>query len=175
MYTDIMIDIETMSTERNAAITQIGVVAFNIKTGAVFEPILRIAVQPDPDAHISFSTAQWWMQQSEEARASVFNKDTLRVSEYEALMQLNHYMVGLSAVYWAMPPSFDLSLLEDMAKRCGGNVPWKYNETRCLRTLAEVVGAKKEDRIKPINAHDAGDDALAQALTAIKYYKMLRG
>ena len=33
MYTDLMIDIETLATGSNAVVTQIGACAFNIRTG----------------------------------------------------------------------------------------------------------------------------------------------
>lgn len=178
-YNAVMIDIETLSTKPKAAVTQIGAAIFNLQTGAVFEPVFRARVKPDPRAHISFSTVQWWAAQSEEARTNVFSDGeglTQRLEEWQAFDALCRYCDGLVGVtYWAMPPSFDMTILEALADRNGMRVPWKYNETRCLRTLAELAGATKEDRVKPFLPHDAGSDALAQALSAIKYMRMLKG
>lgn len=177
-YTDIMVDIETLSTKRNAAITQLGAVAFNLETGEICDHAVGAFIEPSPQAVISYDTVSWWTKQSDEARAKVFSSP--RNSESEALLGLSMYAATtcvdlLKLRWWAMPPSFDLALLEDMAGRTTVPVPWAYDAPRCLRTLAEIAGATKEDRVKPEIAHDAYHDAKAQALSAIKYYKMIKG
>ena len=178
-FTDVMIDIETLSTDPNAAVIQIGAVAFNLQTGEIGKRPFKIHVFPSPESTVSYDTVCWWMQQSDEARKSVFETSACAV-EYEAVFQLETWLqleVGdtKETNFWAMPPTFDLTILENMMARAGCAPLWKYNRTRCLRTLAEVAGAKKEDRVVPTIAHDAAADALAQAQSAIKYYRMLKG
>lgn len=171
---DVMLDIETLATTPNAAVTQVGLVAFSFEKGVHPHKRMMLNVAPYEGAEISPSTIRWWMMQSDEARMSVFGPDLPLASEYSACAAIREFFSTLdNPRVWAMPPSFDVVILENMFRRTKQAIPWKYNATRDLRTLADLAGAVKEDRIDPTVAHDALADAVAQALSAVKFYSML--
>ena len=175
-YRNFMIDLETMASEGNdIPILQIGILAwspFDVRERPEDMPGLKVNVYPHKKSKINFSTVQWWMKQSPEAISSVLLDDSNRASTFRALGQMNdfikfHREPEGAINFWAMPPGFDLQILEDNFSLCEARhlIPWKYNETRCVRTVSDLAGIGRDDRVKPIVAHDALEDARAQALT----------
>tara|TARA_A100001391_G_scaffold161661_1_gene120565 strand:- start:227 stop:745 length:519 start_codon:yes stop_codon:yes gene_type:complete len=172
-----MVDLETLGTGPNAPIIQIGAVAFDLEQGTVAMSHLNVDIYPHEDTRADFETVQWWMNQSAEARDSVFNTEE-RETEKNGVLYLTDYIETFCKedfTIWAMPPIFDVAKLEAAYSRNSLTVPWKYNSSRCLRTLADLAGAGREDRILPSIPHVAGLDAKAQAETAIKFHGMLKG
>ena len=172
-----MIDLETLASSSNAAVIQIGACPFNLEMGEIDQP-MTVLVKPNLKiADVSVDTICWWLEQSDAARRSVAQCRHGR-PEQMALADLNSFIAfqcAFEVQAWAMPPEFDLVILRNMAERHDMMLPWHFAMTRDLRTLERLVGASKPDRIAPSVAHDAGRDAEAQALTAIKYFKMLNG
>ena len=177
IYPSVMIDIETLSSESNAAVIQIGACAFDIG-GDVGEPF-SILVKPDLlKTPASLSTVCWWMKQNESAREHVAKCDTEGKSPDFALIMLDDYIsenCHPDVDVWAMPPEFDLVILRHLGNTVGRAMPWRFDRTRDLRTLEKLAGATKKDRAIATVAHDAGWDAHAQALTAIAYHKKVFG
>lgn len=177
-YSDMMVDIETLGNGPRAAVIQIGLCPFNLETGEI-GPRMAYLVSPDLRRfEADASTIAWWMQQNEAARLHVARCIDEGVSSAQALAHLNAHFaqhVDYDTVrVWALPPQFDLVILENVAREYGYPVPWKYNATRCLRTLETLSGATKEDRVKPEVEHDAGHDAQAQAMSAVALYARIR-
>lgn len=172
-FNDVMIDIETLGNNANAAIIQIGACMFNLRTGEV-GPKFQTLVKPDLEhADVSLNTICWWMAQDDKARNILRNCEHAP-AEPAAIGALIAFVIdhaSMDVCAWAMPPEFDLVILRSTADRRGLRVPWHFAMTRDLRTLEYLVGAEKKDRIKPEIPHDAGEDAKAQAETACKYYK----
>ena len=164
-----MIDIETLGTQPDAAIVSVGLCWFYPETSSVLQPKSAL-LAPHEGASIDFSTVRWWMDQSEPARAKI--RDPFRLLETDALSWLESH-VASDDIVWAMPPSFDLVILESAYRRAGRKAPWHYANTRCVRTVCELAGIKKEDRVKATVAHDAGADAEAQAKTVVLAYQRL--
>lgn len=173
-YSNFMIDLETLSTTKDAPVVQIGVCAWQPYDPTEYVsdiPSLNLNVWPHKESKISFETVQWWMKQSPEAIQSVMLDNSDRRSPYRALKALCEFIqdhrVDGPANFWAMPPSFDLVILENLFHLCScpGDIPWKYNETRDVRTLLDLAGIGKNDRVMPAIEHVAVEDARAQALT----------
>lgn len=179
-FTDVMIDIETLGNNANAAIIQIGACAFNLRTGEIgdrFQTLVKPTLTRrgfDFGSDVDLSTIMWWLEQSEEARASVRNAGKNGREEREAIGALSAYVIDqaqMDVCVWAMPPEFDLVILRSTADRVGVSTPWHFAATRDLRTLEYLAGGTKDQRVKAEIPHDAGSDAVAQAKTAIAYYK----
>lgn len=174
-YSHFMIDIETLGNRPNAAIVQIGIVAFDPVSGETAKP-WSASVEVHPKSEMDVDTVYWWMQQSDEARASVFNGG--RIAPEDGLRYLNQYIeqysdevVGYKV--WSKPSTFDIVILENLYRNCGITVPWAHWNTRCLRTLIDAAKLSRDEEAKPTLAHDAASDAEAQAKTAIKCFKKL--
>lgn len=182
-YTDVMIDIETLSSSPRAAIIQIGACMFNLKPDSAnnlaIGPRFTMLVRPDlATSEISLETVCWWMEQNEGARMHVAQCAKSGAHPNVALFALSDFIVANSdhnsVEVWAMPPEFDLVILRNAADAASMKLPWHYAASRDLRTLERLAGGSKSDRIKPAIAHDAGYDAEAQAKTAIMYYSRIR-
>lgn len=174
MYTDVMVDIETFGKTPQAPIIQIGAVAFS-RTGNISPPF-KVTIKPDfsrykPDEE----TILWWLEQSKEARESVISDDWTTREALESFTDWLSTELAYDPIVWAMPPEFDLKILENAFRVEGLSLPWKYNASRDLRTLLDLAGMDKEDRIKPVIPHDAGQDALAQTKTLFKAVERMSG
>ncbi len=171
-FPQLMIDLETLSSEPNAPIIQIGAVPFDIRTGEV-GPAWQLNVRPDfAVTPPSLDTICWWLRQDEAARMSVAQAEH-GFAPADACMAFEDFTT-MSCVekleLWAMPPEFDCVILANLFRSVGRKPPWRYNMTRDLRTLEALAGCSRADREAALVPHDAGSDADAQARTAIKYW-----
>lgn len=173
-YKHIMLDIETLGTRPGSAIVQIGAAGFDLDSGKVSAPF-KVNVEPHENSTMDFSTVQWWMQQSEEARKSVFGGE--RDAPYGGLLALGNFIIA-NATHdfrvWSKPSAFDVPLIEALYRQCHMNAPWPHWKTRCLRTFIDAAQLTREEEVTPTLPHDAGEDAVAQAFTAIKCHERLR-
>jgi len=164
MFSDVMIDIETLATSDKALVLSIGAVAFGAYEGGIDEGI-HIALDPkgQPMREINADTVRWWMAQDPATRARAF---TGTVGPAEALGMLAGYIRGKAkgALVWANGPQFDLVILRSLARDCDGMITWHYRDERDFRTLASV--ARGFDAVPPAKnttKHDALADAMWQA------------
>lgn len=158
---DIMLDLETLSNRPDAAIICIGAATF--RAGGGFGSLFRRDIDAESaeraGGHIAASTVRWWMGQSDAARAWA-GRDT--VSLQTALTDFEAWLRQFPAVrIWGNGAAFDNVVLRGAYERCGRPAPWKFFHDRCYRTLK----ALRPDipAVKPRVAHDAVEDALAQA------------
>lgn len=172
---DLMLDLETLSTSPNAAVTQIGACFFDRKTGDIGDTFSVKCIPNFRHYDVDFSTVKWWTQQSEEARQSVFSDDAIDINAavLKFAMFLDKQDLGKDFRVWAMPSTFDVVIMEHAFKTEGLNVRWRYNAARDVRTVLEIAGFGKEDRVLPEVAHDALSDAVAQAKTVAKAFEKI--
>lgn len=167
-----MLDLETLSSEPNAPIIQIGAVPFDIRSGEIGERF-RVNVRPDfARTPPSLDTLCWWLRQDEGARMSVAQAEhgmlpAVACAAFEDFVTI-HCVEKFEL--WAMPPEFDCVILANTFRSVSRRLPWRYNMTRDLRTLEALVGGSREQRVTAEIPHDAGCDAEAQARTAITYW-----
>lgn len=178
-HTHFMVDLETLSTERNAAIVQIGAAEFE-PDGILVADLFQVCVDSPREAAIDFNTVCWWMNQSKDAK-EIFESSMYRRPLADALREFALFLARICSMsdtkpmLWAMPASFDVVILEYWYKRFWPNesLPWHYADTRDARTLFELAGIAKADRIKADTPHNALSDAIAQAKTVQMAYKKL--
>ena len=170
---NVCIDIETLATTPDAVILSIGAVAFSTKdnsvdvenayySGAILPVQMARRVCPD--------TQKWWSTQNIEAYRAAFNGT---VPLDTALKDLVKWGEKYNNCYWwGNSPSFDMVILEDALRSYGMRIPWKFWNTRDLRTikyLASRAGGKDYPKPPQGEAHNALSDAINQA-EAINYY-----
>lgn len=169
----VMLDIETLGNDSNAAILSIGAAFFNPSNGhigAAFYHAVKLSSCQQAGLNIDAGTIEWWMQQSKAARA-IFT-DTNRVSLKEALTNLslfikNNTSAGKHAHVWGNGPSFDNVIINNAYRKTGIKTPWAYYNDRCVRTMVAIgrsIGIDpKKDLPLEGTAHNALDDAIHQA------------
>ena len=183
-----MIDIETMSTEPNAAILTIGATLFDPRAedtedtlrdqSALFGPVTFESNEKE-GRHFSPSTMAWWLKQERAAQDALFegNLVNLRI----ALTEFSKWVRDASPTptrIWAKDPDFDVVIMKNAMESCGLRWPFKFWESRSVRTTMELAyppGGLRGDfpQIGVGVAHNALDDALRQALAIQHCYKVL--
>lgn len=177
---DLMIDLETLSTQPNAAIVSIGACMFDLTTGEIgAEYYQPISLKDHPgQGHISAETVTWWMRQPYDARQVFQDKGARSIAD--SLMEFTTFRQRHRAqTYWSNGASFDLVILRQAHMKNGfAGAIWNYWQERDVRTLVDL--AKRltgEDVTKttPFDGekHNALADAKHQARFISKAYRLL--
>lgn len=175
---DVMLDLETMSTESNAAIIAIGAVKFDPKTKQITDRFYtRVDLQSCKDAglDISASTVMWWLQQSEAARSEFKGQlPPLRtaLAGFTAWMGKMPGDIGHTSV-WGNGATFDNVILTNAYSAVGIERPWKYNKDRCYRTIKSLFPNVKTPETPALVAHRADHDAEYQAIHLMQIWPYL--
>lgn len=187
--TDLMVDIETLSTDPNAAIVSIA--------GVVFDPHkvdLVVEDQKDPNIsfyqtvkvgtndsygrHISAGTVEWWLTQTPEAIAALTNPTPLDLKKVMGLFceWIRSRPTKVTRV-WAKSPTFDCTILRNAATAVGHFWPFKYWQERDVRTIEDLAFPNPDlmPSFPAGEAHNALDDTFKQALQVQYYHLILKG
>lgn len=173
---NLMIDIETLSTKPNGVILSIGAVFFD-ETGLGEEFYQNIDLESSMEAgfEIDADTVYFWLKQSSEAGA-VLDKDKLHYADtVYNLMTFIHDNCDIDNVnVWGNSPSFDLVMIKNYIASCDKYLSnhdpakiWKFYNERDFRAAVDIYKCK---RVKPTVAHNALEDAKAQAQTLINHW-----
>lgn len=186
----IMVDIETLGTEADAAVLSIGAVLFNPQELDTWETLkarsfYRLIDIEDAAKYGSISpgTLKWWFGQSDSAIKQLVNGNTTPLRT--ALLDLISYgrsrpnkevPLGWPAAHtvWAKSPDFDCTILKNACKPFNLEWPWPFWAARCVRT-AQDLGFPNGDRpiVQEGTSHNARDDAIAQArMIQLIYYEL---
>lgn len=164
---DVMLDLETMGVESDAAIVSIGAVVLDRERqtlGEEFYAAVDLQTSVGSGGTISPLTVLWWLKQSEAAREEIWSagqnlRDALDAfSNWLARVRL----VGGGLRLWGNGAAFDCAILESAYPRLGLAVPWSSKEVRCYRTVKELVGPPPSFASGSV-PHRAIDDAVHQA------------
>ena len=177
MRMHLMIDLETLGQRPNCAVLSVGAVIFN-KNGVIQEQeyilsktqqLHELSRATDP------STMEWWEKQSETAREVLIKseREGRRVQDC-----MNHFSQWVSRYgkdlifVWGNGSSFDTVIMESLLDVCGVEIPWKFWNHRCYRTVKNIAGidTKKEREAAGFLAHTALGDARWQANQLIKLF-----
>ena len=164
---DVMIDIETLSTSPNALILTIGAIIFNPKDDIIplkdmktFYKRIDIESCKVLDLDIDNNTLKWWKTQSKEARFEVFeNKEREPIKDI--LIGLTNFIKNCKHV-WANSPSFDCVILENVYKKIEMETPWKFWNLRDTRTVYALANISLKDFSDKNSAHNALNDCYSQ-------------
>jgi hypothetical protein len=165
-----MVDLETFGTKPGSPIASIGAVRFDgEKILDKFYVVVDVAHSPlqafDGD------TVKWWLGQAKGAQEALLNKESH--SLFGALHMFTEWLGDDAGEVWGNGASFDNVLLQAAYEACGMDVPWKFWNDRCFRTVKNLYRDVKAPKRKGTH-HNALDDAIHQAehLIAIneKYY-----
>ena len=133
----VMIDLETMSTQPDAAVCSIGAVLFDPELpgeGIRPETFYRRGLLSSSVLHggqMEPETVLWWMQRDDAARAELWAEPSSLV---RALTDLRDWMQPHNVTdVWGNGADFDLVILSGAYLRARLTRPWTYHQQRCLR------------------------------------------
>ena len=170
-----MVDIETLGSRPGAVIASIGAVAFTPEgVVAEFECNVSLHGQQEAGLHMDPDTVLWWMRQSDAAREQTFRK--VGAPLFNALTDLAAFASDEGVQdYWSHGATFDLVLLHEASIKVGAPPMIKdFRRARDTRTLFEITGVNPRTFMGTGTAHNAVDDARAQALAVIESWRILR-
>lgn len=171
---NIMLDIETLSTDFDAVIISIGAVRFDLSTGIKGDTFYRkIDKQSCVDVGLKINpdTVDWWMNQDEKARQEFLSKSD-RISISDALIELSEFILKEDFV-WSNGASFDLVILRSAYKACQIDLPWEFYNEKDVRTLAGLVPEVKENEPFVGVKHHPVSDCIHQIKYCSKVYQQL--
>ncbi len=165
---NIMIDIETLSSRKDAAVIAIGACAFDANDiVGEFEVLLDARLSPgrrDED------TLKWWQSQPPEVWQRMIGGGALPRDACTQLAEFIYRQPGGTPRVWANAPTFDCDILRTLYEVVGMEVPWHFRDERCYRTLLalhRLHGSYDSAAIEAVyatrTAHDALSDAVCQA------------
>lgn len=168
----VMVDLETLGLTADAVIMSIGAVQFDLD-GGIDEKAFYASVSIDSNLElgrkINESTLIWWTEQSAEAR-KVFTEPKVMLAS--ALHDFAEWFPE-GAEIWSNGASFDIPILEHAYKQLDLETPWKFWDSRCVRTYRNLPGASRVAKPKPSVAHNALSDAIAQVMHVQAIHKEL--
>lgn len=165
-----MVDIETLSTAVNAVVLSVGAVEFDPFTGNIEREFYReMRLDLQQGRHISASTVQWWAKQiSGNPSSNILAKSNAdKTIPVDVVCELGQFINGGVAfsvgrvedykdiAVWACDHDFDLAILSDLYGELRLPVPWKFWETRSVRTarmLNTIAGIEVPQRVVTHNA-----------------------
>lgn len=168
-FTEIMVDLETLSTASNSIILSIGAVKFDrsfelpkIENCEVFYRRINIDSCRKVGLVSSEDTINWWNKQDESVRYEALDnpdrsdlKDVL--NDFSKWLGYNTFNKKI----WGHGDDFDCVILDNAYKCCGLKTPWNFWNTRDTRTLFDIANININDF--PITgAHHALNDAYRQ-------------
>lgn len=157
---ELMIDIETLGVNIRCPVLEIGAVVFS-GTDILDKNLFRLDLQQQFDVgrKADWSTLNWWMGQDPRVREMVFGG--FRDNCVKSLQQfLGFYSKHQPKLVWCKGLSFDLPIIESLLEDFGLLAPWRYYNTRDLRTLSALLG--DAGKTKAQDAHSAEADCLHQ-------------
>jgi hypothetical protein len=164
----VMIDLETWSTNSNAAIASIGAVKFQEgKITSEFYVIVDPMSCKKVGMHFDPETIAWWKKQGKDAIAELKQDG---VSIHEALQQFREWFGPQSMKVWGNGAGFDNVIMENAYFAIGEKRPWNWWDDRCYRTLAALFGFKKFDGEQGTK-HNALHDAKHQCMQLLEFFE----
>lgn len=166
---EIMLDLETMSSRKDAALCSIGAVLFDPCGDGVldrFYTVVNLESSVKAGLTMSASTVMWWMQQCQEARDAICADPSLDIRT--ALVNYSNWLNkpevrGFKGM-WGLGSDFDNVVLRNAYDMLGMQAPWTYKQNQCFRTFRSLFGEGVEKPADIGVAHHALGDAEWQAV-----------
>ena len=169
---NIMVDLETVGVRPSSGILSVGAVPFNLD-GIIFDPFYR-KIDVSDSQMLGFttdeSTMQWWNGQNDATREEAFSgTEGVR----EVILAFGDYIKKYGTIFlWGNGADFDNVLLTYHFNALGISQPWMFYNNRCFRTLKSLYPMIHYE--KPVIAHNALEDAKAQAIHAVKILNRIK-
>lgn len=158
----VMLDFETLSTKPTAACMSLGIVRFSREEILETEHLFFDLKEQCERRIVDGATLVWWNSQGEAARTVFEKAGNHGILMREALSTISQ-VYQRNDLVWGNGGNFDPVIAESMYIKAGLEVPWKFWNVRCYRTLKSLYPHIEKNTEKPMVKHDALEDALFQA------------
>lgn len=139
---DLMVDLETLSTNSNALILSISAVQFDFETGEVGKEFnIRPSIQQQivKGAHIDGGTLEWWIMNNLEAFGEL--RTIICKPVEDVITELNAFIKDNNIEnIWGNGCTFDNVILRNMYLRHSRVFPLPFWADRDVRTVRDIYG-----------------------------------
>lgn len=160
--THVMLDLETLGTNKKSPILTLALVEFVPSTGVRrkerYWKINPLCYDRYKDLFsMDYSTLLWWQSQNEEAKKNSLSEGGDDIKKVvEEVCDFVRKLSGIVFV-WSQGIDFDIPILSNAIEALGFEIPWKFWNVRDSRTLLWFKGIKLvEDENHPSH-HALGD------------------
>lgn len=187
MVTDIMIDVETLSTRVSTVVLSLGGIAFNMqdsiddpKTTSTYYEEFAIQEQIDRGCKVDEGTIRWWMNMKTSTKEILMNDARRKCDVKNALLRFSAWVEMHDHEVkriWSHGEAFDLAIVPELYAQYGIKCRLDYRKFRDTKTLFDW-GDKEEyaARLRPNGhtEHHALLDAINQARAVQLVWRNLR-
>ena len=169
--THLMLDLETLGTNPQSVITQIGACYFDMRTGDIGDKFsVNIQIQDclNHGLVLDGSTVRWWFEQPEHSRTWL----KAPVSLSKGLTDFRNFCKGAEHV-WSHA-TFDVPILQNAYLAIGQKKPFHYRAAKDLRTLSWLWCGDYKKQYPNENQHDALSDCIYQVKYATHCFKEIK-
>jgi hypothetical protein len=157
---NVMVDLETLSTFPTAGILSIGAVKFN-QNEILDEFYVNLDIKETKSLsnffNIDKNTLLWWKEQKPEIlRQALMNSIPIK----DGLMKFYNWLPKKDYTIWGNGADFDMPILKNAYLSINMDVPWKYYDQRCFRTIKETFD---DPSLVPLKSPDGAHNALYDA------------
>ena len=136
MANHVLLDLETLGTRPGDCILSIGAVVFSLDEGITSE--FYVTVDSNRCRELGFkaqkSTVEWWGKQSKVAQEAAFKGE---LSPETAFKQFTMWLPE-DTTLWGNGADFDNVLMTSALNLLKIEVPWKFWNNRCYRTVKNL-------------------------------------
>lgn len=174
---DVMVDLETFGTGKDAVVCQIGACYFDRVTGAIgdkFKVNIDARTAVKSGAEIDADTVYWWLSQGKDAISSITSPPLVDITT--AFEDLNKFLAPAKAI-WSHA-TFDFVIIAQTLRRLGIKPNFRYTAARDIRTLMDLAkasaGQVEDPQLRLGTHHDALDDCIFQVLYCVHALNRLK-
>lgn len=164
---EILIDIEALGGHADAAIIEVGAVAFNPIDGSILSEFHHL-IKPAKTATADLDTLEWHRRQGTWPRVV----EDIGQPVSLVLMELSTWAKSFDVeTFWSWGSTYDFPHLDAAFQLALMQPPWRYSRCQCARTVWNL--AFPDVKATPKN-HSALDDARVAVRDLIKAVSALR-
>lgn len=174
-----MVDIETLGTNGNNPVIQIGAAAFNIESGFITHAFDKTQdIRQLGEMSVDPNTLLWWLGTDAELLKNILTAEettpTLISDFHDFLSEIKESVDG-EIKFWGNGILFDNRIIKEQMEAVGLTYPIRYSKDRDVRTILDLAADKlgiDEYELKAKAAatidseslvkHNAIDDVIAQ-------------
>lgn len=172
LFTDVMLDVESLGNEGQFIVTSIACIPFNPITGETGEPrqwTISIANSIKYGFSANPETVEWWTKQSPIEFQGMFkNHKSISTSIKEMKDYFRHYCFERC---WATG-TLDYQAISNLSAVCDRKNPIHYSIRLCARTIRHIYNAKYPPIVIE-NTHNAVDDCKKQIEVLVRQLETL--
>jgi len=175
-----LLDWETLDTRPEAVVLSCNIMQFDPATDTAHEQLQLtfaaelIEEQLNAGRTVSSSTLEFWMVQGLKAREGLY-EGTRLYPMHVALRELTKFVSGTmvtaqaeDARIWGNGADFDVAILNSLCKQFEVPSPFRYNSSRCARTVMAAYPDLKVRAPTGLAHHPYYDNlAMVQSLSAV--------